>query len=232
MLNFIFTLGFLAQKNIHLADNSVHKLVGNGPPIILSSGLYGTMPDFMYSDMINSLKTKYTIILPNSKPITHMTVEEICTSLKVETVGFLSHSSLDPYILESKCLQKAVCIDPVSLPSISFPQIHSFNIESASDTLVIKTKQSQEADIPFIPTGFELFITNAFEITYEDIGHADVLDDFWAQIADNIGIRGLKEEDDKQSFEEWKLKQPRKNRKKYRDMILNDIVQFFDNSIR
>lgn len=231
MLIQLLALGFAPQKQIELPNKSVHKLVGKGPPVVFSSGLYGTMPSLMYNQMLDNLKKKFTIILPNNKPITQKTIGDITKVLNVDNVGFLSHSSIDPGILESEFIKKAVCIDPVSLPSVGFPQIRQYQVQPVIDVLVIKTTKSQEAAIPFIPEGFNLEIQNACDIAYNDIGHADILDNFWADMAKRVGIKGLNEFEnvEKQSFKDWTFNSVKKedNRKKYRDLISNDIISHF-----
>ena len=36
-------------------------LVGNGPPVVFSSGLFGTMPSQIYSSFINEIKNNVTM---------------------------------------------------------------------------------------------------------------------------------------------------------------------------
>ena len=61
------------------------------------------------------------------------------------------------------------------------------------------------------------------DITYEDVGHPDILDNTWANIAKNIGLWEMAETE-KMDFKNWKFKvntEIPKMRKKYRKFIKN-----------
>ena len=77
-------MGMFMQKGI-TTSNGYHKVIGKGPPVLLSSGIYGIMPSFMYNDLIQDLKANLTLVLPNGKPITSDIVNEMTELLNVKT---------------------------------------------------------------------------------------------------------------------------------------------------
>ena len=59
-LLFIFNLicinSFLFQNSLKLSSGKTISFSGNGPPVLFATGLYGTMPQFIYSNFVNDLK--------------------------------------------------------------------------------------------------------------------------------------------------------------------------------
>lgn len=218
---------FIIQKKIVLSNNNVHKLIGTGPPVVFCSAINGRLPYFMYSNFINCLKQNMTVVLPNTKEMMPETIEEISKVLNVEKVGFISHSMVNPVILTSEYIEKAVCIDPLSLPHISFPlQIETTSIRTKFDTLVINTQESFFLSNPMID--LKLSVEDASNMQYENYGHMDIMDDFWANYAKNFGFKSTNDFDSEemQSFENWKFTKHKKqnNRENFRQMIYHDSV--------
>lgn len=225
---------FLFPHKVQLKSGQSHTLVGTGKPLLLSSGLYGTMPSFMYNTLIQKLKKEFTLILPNGRPILTETIDELCDALGAQSIVVLAHSSVDHRIFTNPSVQAAVCIDPVAIPSMQSlikGTLTCQTIIPECDVLVIRTQRSQESDLPFIPDGFDLNVDTERDIVYEDIGHADMLDKMWADVATSIGIQGLTEyTTTKKSFSSWSFDTSRKKpttRKLYRDKIAQDIIAHF-----
>ena len=218
---------FVIQKKIVLSNNNAHKLVGTGPPVVFCSAINGRVPYFMYSNFINCLKNNMTVVLPNTKEMMPETIEEISKVLNVQKVGFISHSMVNPDILTSEYIEKAVCIDPLSLPHISFPfQIETTSIKPKFDTLVMNTQESFFLSNPMID--LKLLVEDASNIQYENFGHMDIMDDFWANNAKKFGFKGTNDFnlDEMQSFENWKFTKHKKqnNRENFRQIICHDLV--------
>ena len=102
--------------------------------------------------------------------------------------------------------------------------------------LSLTTRLSQETKIPFIPDAFQLRVKTNDIIVCENVGHSDILDDTWADLADSIGIKGVKEVSmsDLQTFSDWKFLKTNNNKKKvrsaFRTMLCDKIRGFILNS--
>lgn len=223
----ILCMGFLMQKSI-TTSNGHHKVIGQGPPVLLSSGMYGVMPSFMYNDLIHKLKTNLTLVLPNGKPILSDTVNEIKEVLNVDKIGFLSHSSFDEAILENKNVEKAVIMDPIAIPTLSFPFLQSRESTPIMDTLLIETELSN------MDEKIQMDVNSNSVIKYDNVGHGDILDDMWADLVNKFGMKGASKRlsgNKLQNFESWKFDKNAvdfKNiRKTYRNEIANEIIKHF-----
>ena len=228
----ILCIGMFMQRGI-TTSNGYHKIIGKGPPVLLSSGFYGTMPSFMYNDLIHKLKANLTLVLPNGKPIKSKTVDEMKEVLNVDKIGFLSHSSFDDSILENKNVEKAVVIDPISFPTIelSLPFLHPKQTSPVMDTLLIETELSKTK---LIYEKFQMRIDSNSVLRYEKFGHGDILDDMWADILNKLGIKGASKTlpiNEFQSFNSWKFDKNAVSfkdvRKQYRLEISEEIVKHF-----
>lgn len=232
---FCATLSFFGPS-IRLSSGAEHKIVGKGPPVVLSSGLYGTMPSFMYNSFVDTLKKNMTVILPSGKPILTDTIDEIAEQLNVNRMAFISHSSFDYTILNNPRIHRAVCLDPVSIPRVELsPLVYSDRtIQPSVDTMVFESSLSQTMnEVPFIPKGFNLNIETDRNIPCNNVGHADILDDFWADTAERMGIKGMMSTQigAPQTFESWKYEKndanAQKSRRDYRQKVASKIVDFF-----
>lgn len=164
-------------------------LHGGGPPVVFSSGLFGLMPRRIYSKLFQKLKADVTlVVLDDASPVTVETVEKVADVLGVEEVGFLSHSSFDGRILESHRVRTAVLCDPVTVPTLSAVggvQLDKRKVDRASlDALVIKAAHTYDGvEGTPIPDYLLPNLASCREITFPGVGHADVLDDTWAEVA-------------------------------------------------
>lgn len=237
---FIFSIGLNIGLNIGLTNaffspsvktSSGKKLsiVGQGPPFLFSTGLFGTMPAFLYSNFINELKKNVTIVsIDGFNPINDNTIDEVCDALNVDKIGYLGHSSFLPEVLDNSKIEKAVLMDPINLPWLSFDGLSNSIIKVKYPLYILRagklykgSKTLPEWQNPDFKGDFE-------EETIEDVGHPDILNDFWANIAKNIGLWEMAE-GEKMKFEDWKFNiktEIPKIRKTYRKNIAYKISEF------
>lgn len=162
-------------------------LYGRGPPVVFSSGLFGTMPHWIYSDFLDLLSRNVTIAIAPG-PLTGARIDEIATALAVDQVGLLAHSSTDRGVLESPRLRASVLCDPVVLPDMTFPMtVASPSVEPFGPVLVLRAERSyaeEGDDAPPIPPyiGPSLPEESTEVVTLARMAHADLLDDAWAEL--------------------------------------------------
>jgi len=99
----ILLLGFqLFAPTVRLNSGKQVSLVGSGPPVVFSSGLFNTMPRQLYNNFIDKLKNNVTIVSINDfTPLTKNDIYDIANSLNVDSVSYISHSSFNPEVLDS-----------------------------------------------------------------------------------------------------------------------------------
>ena len=133
IINLVF-LGFqLFNPTVQLNSGKKVSLVGEGPPVIFSSGLFGTMPRILYNDFINNLKKNVTIVsLNNFSPLSKNDINDIVNKLNVDSVSYISHSSFQSNILESDTINKAILIDPICLPTVDIGNLNSVDVNKVN----------------------------------------------------------------------------------------------------
>jgi len=178
---------FLAPT-VHTHDGQRLTLHGNGPPVLFSSGLFGVMPRRIYTDFIARLSKHLTIVVPTSATlVTATTVDDVADALAVERVGLLTHSSFDAAILASMRVEAAVLCDPVVFPALGVLQ-GGFVPPLCDPNFAVRVLRAERAYDPATP-GIPPLISPRFvagaDVTYrtfDDVGHADLLDDTWADV--------------------------------------------------
>ena len=116
----ILIFSFLTHSFKLASDKNIY-LKGKGPPLLFSTGLFGGMPNFIYSNLQNQLSKNFTLILNKDyKPFIIDDIEEIAEELEVDKLALFAHSSTDARILESNVFNKMVLCDPIILPNINF----------------------------------------------------------------------------------------------------------------
>lgn len=206
---------------------------GNGPPVLFSSGLYGMAPHFAYSDFLNMLRQEFTILRTN-RPIKKADVDEIATTIGVDNLGLVTHSSIWKDVLDSDRIHRSVLLDPNVLPrDIGFEGIKATTCALSHPSLVIRSSKTYDDETPFIPTAFKLLIDNAEIISEEDVGHSDILNDFWADATEKIGLHGLRSaRKETTSFDRWNAtsktqeKSVIAKRRAYREKIAGHTIDF------
>lgn len=232
-LNFINSL---FNPTIKLNSGKKAKIIGKGPPIFFSPGLFGTMPTFLYSNLINNLKKNLTVVvIDDLRPININDLNDITHKLSVDTIAYLSHSSFFPKTLESNVINSAILLDPICLPNINFNGINNPSVSLNYPVHIIRAEKLYNTDVP-LPEWqeLEIYTSNIIDETYNSIGHPDILDDIWADLAKSLDLWDTA--DNKiVSFKEWKFINNRndikKIRKEYRNyvcerinLLINDIL--------
>lgn len=227
----------LFNPTVKLNSGKQVSLVGTGPPVIFSSGLFSTMPRALYNDFIGNLKKNVTIVsVDNFSPLSKRDIDDIVDGLNVNSISYISHSSFQADILESDKINKAVLIDPICLPKVDIGALNSVdinpvNIDVKFPVMIFKAEKLYEGD-KTLPEWQDPQI-NGIVCTevVDNVGHPDLLDDTWADIAKSLGFWGTAE-GEKVDFKDWKfiknnnLKEIRKN---YRDYVADQALDFINN---
>jgi hypothetical protein len=188
-----------------IKTSSGNKLIikGKGPPLLFSTGLYGTMPSFLYSDLINELKKNNTIVtIDGFVPILDNTIEDICNALRVDKIGYIGHSSFNPESLNNNYITNALLIDPINIPWINFNGINNKPTILTYPTKIIKAKKLYYGEKTLPEWQNPTFQGNYTEEYYEEVGHPDILDNTWANIAKSFGLWDMAE-GEKMKYEDW-----------------------------
>ncbi len=140
-INFVTT--FFLPKQIKTTSGKQLILKGNGPPVLFSPGLFGSMPAFLYNNLINELKKNNTIITINDfTPIAEDSVKEICNTIKVDKIGYIGHSSFNPNVINNnKYINSALLIDPINIPFFNFNSFSDNKIKTNYPITIIKAKK-------------------------------------------------------------------------------------------
>ena len=200
---------------------------------MFSSGLFGLMPRQLYTDLFRILKENVTlVVLEDVAPVNAKTFDCAADALAVDKLGFLSHSSFDKEILASDRVKAAVLCDPVVVPQWS-----TFwggfkgptNVENDVPMRILKASRAYGFNgIPdFI--GIEADSVRVFD----NCGHADILDDTWADLGPRLipWMRPIAQKI--RNFETWEnaKNQPVEMRKQYRQEIAREINAMFTPSV-
>ncbi len=225
------TNGFnLFQFNPRTKSNREINVMGKGPPLLFSPGLFGTMPKHFYGELLNNLKKNVTIITINDfLPLKIDDIDEIATALSVDKLSLLTHSSFDPPILTSERLNLAILCDPISIPTIDLTGIHPKSVETGIPIYGIKAEKAYFAQNP-VPEFQNPIIEGNYEFEiYPGVGHVDILNDFWSELALKTGLwEGISPE--VVNYNEWKkIPTNKPDRKKYRKYVSDKILEFINN---
>lgn len=196
LCTFLFAGAFLFPPQVSLPSGGKVSLVGKGPPVVFSSGLFGTMPRHIYTNFVRSLGENMTVVVPDTRgPVTPATITEIVDALAVDSIGFLAHSSFDPDVItQTSCIHGIVLCDPVVFPQLSVGvgnmALAPADISSTPPVLVLRASLAYEGAASNARGAvFPSYLTPRFSggfVTEEDfdgVGHADLLDDTWAEFA-------------------------------------------------
>ena len=223
----IFTISFL-NPSVRLQSGRNVELSGTGPPMVFSSGLFGTMPTFLYSNFLNNFKKNLTVVtFKDVNPINSNDIDDLTRALSVESISYLSHSSFNADILENTNLNSIVVMDPICIPELSPFGMARKEINLGCPLLEIKAGKLYNSE-PKLPNWqMPEFIGNVTEIIYDNVGHPDILNDNWANFAKVNGFWDTTD-GDTQTFESWKLNTNsiKKVRKEYRENISKEIINF------
>ena len=100
---------------------------------------------------------------------------------------------------------------------------------------IMKGKDGNNWIVKKVKNGSKRWIKTNDKIVCENVGHSDILDDTWAELADSIGIKGVKEVSmsDLQTFSDWKFlktNNKKKLRSAFRTMLCDKVRGFVLNS--
>lgn len=217
-------------RTVTLNSGKKASIVGKGPPILFSSGIFNMVSTRFYSNIINKLKKEVSIIsITDFSPLKPEDIDDVAESIGSQQIGFFSHSSFDTKILTSSRIHKAVLCDPICIPDIDFNGF-STRIEYVDyPVIIMKAQYLYDSEIT-IPT-YQTPVINGKDvktIQYSNVGHADLLDNFWANVAKrtNFWVAASKES---VPFDEWSydsIKNTKVNLDNYRSNVSNDALNF------
>ena len=229
------TVSAFFTPSVKLSNGRTASLKGRGPPVLFSPGLFGTMPPQFYSNVINSLTKNVTVVTFNDVlPITPNDIPDLADSLNVDTLTYFSHSSFNPDILESNRINNAVLVDPIVIPNFDITGVLNGGLSAIDPksvfveypVVVIKSEKLYESKLD-LPTWQELIINGEVENdVYDGVGHPDLLDDTWANIAKTTDLWGTAT-GNIMSFKEWKYNHKNtvpQTRKDYRKFISKKVL--------
>lgn len=237
------TVSSFFNPSVKLSNGRTATLNGNGPPVLFSTGLFGTMPQQFYNEVIKYLKQNVTVVtLDGAMPITPKDIIDLADTLKVDSLTYVGHSSFNPGLLETNRINNALLIDPIVIPNLDINGLFSGGINNIEarfvnvnyPVIVIKSEKLYQSKLD-LPTWQELQINgNVQNEIYYGVGHPDILDDTWANIAKGTDLWGTAQ-GKTMTFKEWKY--DNKNtipsiRKEYRQYVSNKILNLINNNLQ
>jgi len=237
MYYIIFAVINFLTPSIKLNSGKSIDIKGNGPPLLFSTGLFGIMPNFLYSNIQNKLSKNFTLILNTDyKPLLYKDIEDITDKLQVDYISLFSHSSINDKILESNYINKIVLCDPITIPNINFDGFSNKKITPSADILSIKAEKLYNSDIILPEYQNPIIVKNKLysDTIYKDVGHPDILDNMWADLAISSSLwRGASYNKYVFKFKDWKFSKKNNNKKEifdkrenYRKFIVNKTINF------
>ena len=148
-------------------------------PVIVSTGLYGIMPHFAYSEIFSSFNVVNAPSLLNKRSF-----EDICDKYEKDKMPLIIHSSFDPRILDSHRLERALLIDPAILPSFGTSGFVPTKVSARAPINILRSKMYDS----FVKKPFQPELESATCIQVEHGGHSDILDGMWSLLGSRLGI--------------------------------------------
>lgn len=212
---------------VRLDNGQKVSLHGTGPPVLFSGGLFGYMPHQLYSSLFKLMKRDVTFaVLEGVSPVTTETVDLVTKALAVDEIALFTHSSIDTDLLNSKKIKTAVLCDPVVMPEISLLKggLAPPETDCEFPTIVLKAEKAYDVDTPGIPDMISPQLDMVNATIFPGVGHADILDDTWAEIgkATIPWMKGV--ENPPVPFNTWSFRsknQASEFRKAYREEVAN-----------
>ena len=222
MYMLIYLLSFLTPS-INLKSGKSITLDGKGPPILFSTGLFGTMPKFLYSKFLNKIKKDFTVItIDGFSPIVNDDIDDIVKTIAVESIAYISHSSFNYDILNNENINSAILVDPITLPKLNINGVSRRYIDVKFPTTIIKAYKLYNTEFSLPVWQDPKFNGNITNFIYENVGHPDILDNFWANLAKTYGFWDSTN-GEISNFKNWTYKNNKINkiRENYRKFIAN-----------
>ena len=190
----VATCTFFGNPSIDIGGGRRAHLAGSGPPVVFSTGLFGTMPGFFYSDLFRLMKQNVTLVTLDGRVTSQNDIKRVANALGVSDVGLMTHSSFDASVLGSPYIRSAVLCDPIVVPSmVGIPLASSepfapTSVDASYPVLAIRAERAYDAKT--VDTVIPDFLeprpkdggANWRVVTIDGVGHADMLDDTWAGI--------------------------------------------------
>lgn len=229
----LFSLSAFLAPTVPLRSGGSVTLHGRGPPVLFSTGLFGTMPHWIYSEFFKQMTPNVTMVVLNGpSPLTGDRIEEIADAVAVDRIGFFAHSSTDRLILDSPRVGSVVLCDPVVMPQVSLSlEMTSSEVNNPVPFLVMRAGQSYASDDGGGPSpipdylGPNLPSDSTTTITFDGMGHADLLDDTWAELGATTipWMRGPASPT--RSFLDWRFTRTSRELSKARRTYRADVAQ-------
>ena len=234
MLSIFLVSLTLFNPTLKLDSGKKVTIKGTGPPVLFSTGLFGCMPQFFYGNVINNLKRNFSIIeIEGYNPIIKQDIYDIVNSLSVTSIGYISHSSFNPEVLETDKINNAVLIDPICLPILSPSGFQARDIYVKNPLQIIYAEKLLDTDAPLPDWQRPNFYGDITSEIIKDVGHPDILDDFWADIAKGLNLWGTAE-NELVDFNEWTYTNSnsiKRTRMEYRKNVANRCIEFIGRDI-
>lgn len=152
-------------------------------PVVFSSGLYGAIPNFAYRNLFQNIGN-VSVINPES-PLNRRKFELLCDKYEQDKLPLISHSSIDPDILDSHRVEKVLLLDPASIPLLSTSGLTPINVHPRAPVNIILTKLYGS----FVKPPFQPNVEGANVIQLDYGGHSDLLDGILPWVAERLGIQ-------------------------------------------
>lgn len=232
---YIFASFFLfLNPKIRLNSGKKITISGIGPPVLFSTGLFGTMPHFFYSNFIKDLKKNFSIIeVSGYKPIIKQDIYDIVNALSVTSIGYISHSSFNPEVLETDKINSALLIDPICVPSLSPSGFQTRDIYVKYPIQIYYAEKLLITETPLPEWQKPNFYGDIKNEIVKDVGHPDILDNFWADFAKRLNLWGTAE-NKLIDFNKWTYSNSntiKATRMEYRKNIANYCIRFIGKDI-
>tara|TARA_B100000902_G_scaffold384345_1_gene424391 strand:+ start:1934 stop:2638 length:705 start_codon:yes stop_codon:yes gene_type:complete len=230
---FISVIAFF-HPSVKLDSGKKITIKGQGPPVLFSTGLFGTMPQFFYNNLINDIKKNFSIIEINgNNPIIKRDIYDIVNAISVDSIGYISHSSFNPEILENDKINSAVLIDPICVPTLSPLGFQPRDIYIKYPIQILYAEKLIKTDTPLPDWQKPNFYGDINNEIILDVGHPDILDNFWADFAKGLNLWGTAE-NKLVDFNSWTYSNSntiKKTRMEYRKLIAKKCIEFIGRDI-
>jgi len=180
----ILTIATFMGNNHKLPSGRLISSSGNGPKLLLTTGLLGTMPPFLYRDLRNILDENFFVVTYNDfKPVNKDSIKELYDYFNNEKFGLLTHSSFSPEILDKAYLNYAVLCDPIVIPDFRRGKLMGRRMNAEIPIVSIKAEYLYNSNKQLPHYQDPEIIGDIKEIIYSGVGHADLLNNLWADLA-------------------------------------------------
>ena len=217
--------GFLTA-DLKLSSGKRISISGTGPPVLFSTGMFNTVSHRFYDDFVHRLRQRVTVITLNGlSPLREADIAEVADSIGSTKIGLITHSSLYMDVLRSPRIERAVLCDPVCLPEVDLNGFAAQSVYTPYPTLLCQAEYFYDSKVTIttyqIP---DITGPNITSITYKNVGHADLLDKWWANWAKQSSL-WVAASAVNQPFDRWCGIQ-KVDLSEYHEKIARDAIEF------